>query len=186
MGKSVIDDGGTNTKKINSTLASLMANPDDQTLRQTAVGLGILPPDSVGGPLGIGGWARQQALELVSQWQKYFPSHIVPHPYPETGNVGVRLTITDASGITNQSFQNYAITSGCPTWGGVFQNLFEGYTVCDTAKGLAVMFGPKRPHDYVSIGINLPMPKNFNIEPTLTIVSPLHLLINGWSFLELS
>jgi hypothetical protein len=140
---------------IDSVLSQLAANPGNGDLINRAIGMGILPPGSGGGPFGIGGLSADEVRSIVKVWQKEFPLHIVPHIYPDFGTVGVRLTVTDVAFHTSQSAQALKVSRDCQQWGGngIFGwNPFAGYTTCDTMAGFQSQFGPKRPKDYVFFG----------------------------------
>jgi hypothetical protein len=94
---------------------------------------------------------------MVSVWRQYFlPYHIVPHVYPNAGQVTVSLKVVDAAGHPSQPFSMpVTVSDHCLEWGGPLAGLFGHATTCETAAGLsAVVHGPSRRPDYYAFDIS--------------------------------
>ena len=146
-------------------LAQLANDPGNNDLKQRAINAGILPGNAKSGPLGIGGLSADEVRQIVSDWQTEFPAHVVPHVYPYSGTIGVRLTVTDTAGKTSQFVRNLTVSQECLQWGGngLFGwNPFAGYTTCNTWAGFQSEIGPHRwPPDYavISLGRDIDLPQ---------------------------
>jgi probable HAF family extracellular repeat protein len=162
-GNPVIDSAKTRPKYL-ALLAQLARDAGNNALKQKGIDMGILPGNAKSGPLGIGGLSADEVRQIVRDWQAEFPAHVVPHIYPYSGTIGVRLTVTDTAGKTSQYARNLTVSQECLQWGGngLFGvNPFRGYTTCDTRAGFESEIGPHRAPDYVVISLS----KGFDLPP---------------------
>jgi hypothetical protein len=161
-GNTVVDDAKTRPA-YRRLLAALANDPGNNLLKQQGIDLGILPGNAKSGPIALGGLSADEVRAIVHDWQVQFPAHVVPHVFPYSGTVGVRLTVTDSAGKTDVYVRNLAVSQECLQWGGngLFGwNPFAGYTTCDTRRGFEAEIGPHRAPDYavITLGSGFKLP----------------------------